>query len=76
MVIMPSPKDLTGSLAQWDKRRVEAASDTLSGMYIDAKGHQIPERKLNLDIFSGWVYTMLFLTLMAQLAIVMSLDII
>lgn len=70
---MPEAKDLTEALAAWDKRRAEPE---IPSPYDTAGGNELPERKLNPDIFGAWVYLLLFLTLIIQLGVLASLDII
>ncbi len=72
---MPSPKDLTGALSDWEKRKPTSGVPE-PAVNHPAKAKPWPvERRLNPDLFSIWVYVLLLLTLLGQLAMLVSLDI-
>ncbi len=68
---MPSPRDITEALSNWENRQVDA---TTTAMYRKSSKNKLPERKLNPDLFSIWVYSMLMIALLAQLGTLVSID--
>ena len=72
---MPSPKDITGSLSDWDKRKPRPeVSQPATNQPLKPSPAPV-ERRLSPDLFSIWVYILLFLALTAQLGMLVSLDI-
>ncbi|MBC2595513.1 hypothetical protein H5P28_14700 [Ruficoccus amylovorans] len=72
---MPSPKDITRALSDWEKRK-PVRPEPEPAVYQTVKKTSAPvERRLNPDLFGIWVYILLFLTLLGQLGMLVALDI-
>lgn len=72
---MPSPKDITGALSDWEKRKPVRSEPEPSDHQTVKKASTPVERRLNPDLFGIWVYILLFLTLVGQLGMLVALDI-
>lgn len=72
---MPSPKDITGALGDWEKRK--PVREVPQSPVPQPVGRTKPpkERRLNADLFSVWVYVLLFLALAGQLGMLVALDV-
>jgi hypothetical protein len=72
---MPSPKDITGALGDWEKRKpVPEFSQSTAPQSVE-RPKPPRERRLNPDLFSVWVYVLLFLALAGQLGMLVALDV-